>query len=128
MKAKLLRQLPIHPKRVAEGYPPFYEQGRVIDHPHAYRLVQQGVAVPADAECEARARMTNAKMDAAIKAYDRLDKGIASEDFAAFDQGLMVGYKPDGKRNDTWKPGPNWSPGCEKSYYKTQEDDSDDDE
>jgi hypothetical protein len=126
MKAKLLRQLPIHPKRVAEGFPPFYEQGHVIDHPHAYRLVQQGVAIPADRECEEKARMTNAKMDAAIVAYDRLDNGIHPEDFDAYSRGLLSGYKPDGKTGDTWKPGPNFYEGCEAEYYSGNEDEDDD--
>lgn len=127
MKAQLIRRLAIHPRRVAEGYPPFYEAGHVIDHPKAFRLVQQGVAIPADKECEQRAAMTNAKMDAAIYAYERTSKGISSEDFAAYNRGLMVGYKPDGEEGDTWKPGPNWYEGCEADYYSEIEEEDDDD-
>lgn len=125
MKARLLRRLPVAPHRVAQGFPPFYEAEHVIDHPKAYRLVQQGVAVPADKECEEKARMTQAALDHAIWAYERTTRGIDLEhDADAYARGLMVGYQEDG----TWEPGPNWKPGCEEEYYDNQEEDDDDDE
>lgn len=123
MKARLLRDMPIHPKRVAEGHPPFYKAGRVIDNPRAYRLVQQGVAAPADKECEARAKMSDDRMNAAIKAYERLDRGIHMDDFEAYKHGLMIGYKPDGTDGDSWIHGPNWYDGCEAEYYSGNEED-----
>jgi hypothetical protein len=126
MKAELLRDMPVHPLRVKEGHPPWKTKGTIVVGPYAFRLVQMGVAIPADKECAARAGMTNEKMDAAIAAYDRI--GIDREDWDAHKQGLMVGYKPDGKRNDTWQPGPNWSAGCEKAYYESQNQEEDDDE
>jgi hypothetical protein len=126
MKARLLRDMPVHPKRVKEGFPPWLPAETIIDNPRAYRLVQQGVAVPADKECEERTRITNADMDKRIKAYERLDRGIHMDDFDAYAQGLLIGYKPDGADGDTWIHGPNWSEGCEADYYSGQEDEDDD--
>ena len=110
------------------SFPPWLKAGTEIDNRNAFRLVQQGVAEPADKECAERAKMSDARMDAAIKAYTRLDRGIHMDDFSAYEQGLMIGYKPDGKRHDTWLHGSNWREGCERAYYesKNQEDDDDD--
>jgi hypothetical protein len=127
MKAQFVLRMPIHPKRVKEGYPPFYEPGHVLDHPQAFRLVQQGVAIPADAECEKRlgeAFMKN--LQAILIAGERNERAIASEDFEAYNRGLMIGYKPDGKQGDTWIHGPHWHDGCEADYYDSQEDEDDD--
>ena len=54
--------------------------GTVIDHPDSWQLVQQGVAIPEDEECRAKANMTPAQMAAAVAAYDRLAKGRATGD------------------------------------------------
>lgn len=126
MKAKLIIQMPKPPKLIRNGDSPFWDAGKVIEHPRAYRLVQQGVAVPADKECELKASMSDDRMIAAAAAYDKVSKGIASEDYEAYDAGLMTGYKPDGKRGDTWQHGPNWVPGCEDEYYSDDEDEDDD--
>lgn len=78
--------------------------GTIIDHPHAWKLVKMGVAVPEDDECEKRAGMDPAQLVAAQHAQEKVRLGIAPEDYEAFDQGLMVGYEPDGE----WTPGPNF--------------------
>lgn len=128
MKVKLLRQTAIHPKRVKEGYPPFFPEGHEIEHPKAYRLVQSGIAIPADKECEEKCRSFIHRMDELVFTGERRERGIHMDDFEAYGQGLMIGYKPDGKRHDTWLPGPKWTEGCERAYYESQEDEDEDDE
>lgn len=100
--------------------------GTVIDHPDAWKLVLQGKAVPADEECKRKVPFTPSQMQAAINAGEKLSRKIAPDDYDAYDRGLMVGYKPDGSDGDTWKPGPNWVPGCEAEYYSDNEEDDDD--
>ena len=78
--------------------------GTIIDHPEAWKLVKMGVAIPADDECEKRAGMNAAQLAAAQVAQEKTRAGIAPEDYEAFEQGLMVGYEPDG----SWKPGLNY--------------------
>lgn len=128
MKAELLRDMEVHPNRVKKGGPPIRPAGTIIVHPDAYKLVRLGVAKPADKECADKAGMTLEGIEAQGKLYDKI--GIASEDWDAFDQGLMVGYKPDGKKNDTWLPGPKFTEGCEKAYYesRTEEDEEEEDD
>lgn len=101
--------------------------GTVVEHPMAYKLCLQGRAVPDDRECRSRVNMTDSEIEAASNAYDKIAKGIAREDYDAYDRGLMDGYKPDGEKGDTWKPGPNWTEGCEAEYYSDDEDDDEDD-
>jgi hypothetical protein len=79
--------------------------GTLIRHPDAWRLVQMGVAEPADDECDAKAGMTANDQIRARHAYERLSLGIHPEDFAAFDAGHMRGYNRDG----SWIPGPNYA-------------------
>lgn len=57
MKCRLLVRLEASP---SAKLPPgtWYEIGHEIDNPQAWRLVQQGVAEPADEECEAKAGLT----------------------------------------------------------------------
>lgn len=95
MKATLIRHMRCIPsKEFPSGEKP---SGTLIDHPEAYRLVQMGVALPADDECEQKAAMTEERLAAARHAYERTSKGIRPEDFAAFDSGQMVGYAPNGE-------------------------------
>lgn len=88
--------------------------GHVVDHPEAYRLVRHGVANPLDDECRRWAGMTPEQIAAAQHAYRRVEKGIAPEDYAAFDAGEMLGYDDDGE----WVPGPNYTgePEDEEDY------------
>lgn len=116
MKAKLLRPLvgrdPADPEVNAEfPAPPQQDQrgdwiwpaGTVIDHWQSYRLVQQGVALPADAECVEAAARSPEQLAAAQYAYERLSRGIHPEDFERYDRGEIAGYNPDG----SFVPGPN---------------------
>ena len=87
--------------------------GHLIDHPDAWRLVQMGVAEPADPACVQRAGMTPERTAAALKAFERVAKGIAPEDYDAFDSGEMTGYHADG----SWIAGPN-APEPEPSEFE----------
>lgn len=51
--------------------------GAVIDHPNAYKLVQLGVAEPADSECQLRAQFTDAQITNAQLASEKLESGNA---------------------------------------------------
>jgi hypothetical protein len=126
MKVKLLTRIPVHPKRVKPGEPPFFDPGHLISHPHAYKLVQLGIAVPADRECEEKCRPFIHRMDELVFAGERRERAIHHEDFDAYKQGLLIGYKPDGKAGDTWQPGKNWTEGCESEYYSCNEEEDDD--
>ena len=132
MKAKLIRatqkiirdrDIRTGKKRMRLGVHPV---GTIINGPKAWLLCLQGVAVPADAECRRRVPMTDGQIEAAMNAYEKIDNGIQPVDYDAYDRGLMVGYKPDGKKGDEWKPGPNWTEGCEADYYSYEEEEDDD--
>jgi hypothetical protein len=127
MKAELLRDMGVHPARVKKGESHVKKAGTIIVDPDAWKLVRIGVAKPADKECAERAGVSIEQIEAQGKLYDKI--GIASEDWDAFDQGLMVGYDPNGKKNATWLPGPKFTEGAEKAYYESRaEEDEDDDE
>lgn len=79
--------------------------GTVLENPHVHTLVRQGIAIPEDDECAKAAGMTPEQMTVAQHARQRVRLGIAPDDFEAFDQGIMVGYKPDG----SFIPGPNYA-------------------
>lgn len=51
--------------------------GFVIDHPNAFRLVQLGLAEPADDECRRRAGMTDKQIEAAQLAAEKVENGQA---------------------------------------------------
>ena len=80
-----------------------WKAGAITDTPDAFRLVQMGIAEPADEECEKRANITLEQMAVASHAYERMDRGVHPDDFSRYDQGEMVGYNADG--SDI--PGPN---------------------
>ncbi len=104
MKCKLIVEQeasPTHPDEGMRGK--MMPVGTVIEHPQAFRLVQNGVAEPADEECKIRANMSAEKFALARRNYPAVAKGIVPEDRDAFFAGKMNGYNPDG----SWKPGPN---------------------
>lgn len=82
-----------------------WKQGAVLSHPQAYRLVQQGVAIPADEECEEACQMSADGMAMAQHAFERLRAGIHHEDYAAYDAGYLSGYSVDEDGEQTWLPG-----------------------
>lgn len=103
---------------------PFWKKGAVIDHPDSWQLVQMGCCIPADEDCLKRAHRTPEQLAAAQKAYSRLAKGIHPEDFQLFDDGVIVGYKPDG----SYDPGPNFHKLEEAAAEKSAEDDDEGDD
>ena len=118
MKAKLLRPLegrdpstvtgvefPTPPELIERNGKPrwIWPPGTVIDHWQAYRLVQQGVAMPEDDDCRRAANRTPVEMEAAQHAYERLSRGIHPEDYDKYDRGEILGYNADG----SYVPGPN---------------------
>lgn len=85
-----------------------YPDGKIpaettIERHDIWRLVQMGVAVPADEECAKAAGMSDHQMKAAQYAHRRTAKGIHPDDFEAYGTGQMDGYYPDGSPI----PGPN---------------------
>ena len=83
---------------------PFFKIGAIIEHPQAYWLVRQGMALPADEECAAKCQRSPEQMAAAQRAYERLSKAIHPEDFGLFDAGVITGYDAEGN----YLPGPNF--------------------
>lgn len=100
MKVRLLRDM-------HKGFP----KGMIVEHPDVFRLVRMGVAEAMDEECKLKADRTPEHCAAAGKAYEKVSRGIASEDYEAFDRGEMVGYDADGN----WIPGPNYEGETESS-------------
>ena len=86
----------------------YWDCGAVIEHPDAWKLVNMGVAEPADDECRAKCGMTAEQMQAAQHAARRLSAGILPQDFRKFDSGEILGYRPEDGR---YIPGPNYKPG-----------------
>lgn len=79
MKAKLIRECEGSPDvygREDNGKPKRLPAGTVIDHPDAFKLVQAGMAEPADDECEAAHGMTPRQIKAAQKYQDVVAQGL----------------------------------------------------
>lgn len=98
---------------------PFWKNGATIEHPDAHALVSMGCAVPADDECHQAANMTPLQIRAAIKAQDKVSKGIHPDDYAKFDNGEILGYNPDG----SYIPGPNFKAEAPVAEVDDEEDD-----
>ena len=58
-------------KQMSEQLSQLAKAGTVIDHPRAFRLVQLGVAEPADNECTFAADMSDSKIAAAFESQTR---------------------------------------------------------
>ncbi len=101
-----------------EPYGQWLLVGHIIDLPKAFRLVQMGVAVPADEECRIRANRTTGQMAEAQRRYPAIAKGISPEDREDFFTGKMDGYNPDGSP----KPGPNAPDNEEENDEDTEEE------
>ena len=94
-----------------------WNKGAIVEHPEAFRLVQNGLAIPADDECKDRANMSPAMIENAKFAYERLQRGIHIDDFDRYGRGELIGYNADG--SDI--PGPN-------AVEDIEDDDEEDDE
>lgn len=88
----------------------YFPAGTIHEHPECWKLVNFGMAKPADAECEARCKpMTpedRAKLELSYKA-DSL--GIHDpDDRKLFFDGVIAGYEGLGEGKIAYLPGPNW--------------------
>jgi len=102
MKCKLLHDTPAAPT-----IPPnkdIMPAGTIIDHPNAFLLVQIGMAVSMDEECEAKADRTPEQLKQARYEHLRTKTGIHPDHYHLYDSGQVLGYNPDG----SYKPGPNF--------------------
>ncbi len=81
----------------------YWKLGAELDHPDAFIQVQQGCAIPADAECAEACGMSEEAMERAQQAYERTNRGIHPDDFGKYAAGEIAGY--DG--NGDYIPGPN---------------------
>jgi len=120
MKAKLVREAKAapgaeHPEIFDRDGRRWWPAGSIIEDARAYRLVQMGMAEPADEECTLAACMTTAEMKAAQVKQEMVAKGIHPNDYQRYLDGEILGYDEDG--DDI--PGPNW--------IDPDEDESDDD-
>lgn len=70
-RAKLNRE-EITPQEWREGMFLRVKAGTVIDHPHAYKLCQMGMAEPHDQECLDRCNRLRLDLDAAAAGQDRI--------------------------------------------------------
>jgi len=82
----------------------YYPAGTIVEDPRAHRLVQNGVAVPADAECTLACCMTTEEMKRAQVHQEMVLKGIQQQDYQRYLDGEILGYDEDGEDI----PGPNY--------------------
>lgn len=99
---------------------PYWPAGTEYETPQAAFFVRQGMAVPADFECQMACGIKLEEMPALQHAYQRQAKGILQQDWELFDAGYIVGYEPDGG----YTPGPKW----DEYQAKLAAEDADDDE
>lgn len=109
MKAKTITDLDAapsarNPQIEKRGEKRVWPAGSIIEDERAYRLVQMGVAEPADEDCEARAAMTPAQMKEAQRRQAIFAQGIQPEDYDRFENGEILGYDENGEDI----PGPNY--------------------
>ena len=53
-------------------------EGEIWEHPEAYKLVELGMATPADDECKDAANMSDEKIQEALSAYRKLSRGMST--------------------------------------------------
>lgn len=75
----------------------FWKVGAVLEYPEAYRLVQDGSALPDDDECLIKSGMTPESFQVAVKRYERKARGIHPEEFDDFAAGDVTGYDAKGE-------------------------------
>lgn len=98
MKAQLIRDMPCTPCAAhPTGIKP---SGTVLEDHRAFRLVQMGVAIPADEECAGRCGMSEEDMAKAQAAYVKVAKGIHPDDYEEYDAGLFDHYDEHGRKVD----------------------------
>jgi len=109
---------PSSPTEVGEDGKLYFPKGTILEGPRAFRLVQMGVAIPADPECTLAANRTTEQMKTAQIHQEMLSKGIQVQDYQRYLDGEILGYDVEG--DDI--PGPNWpedeedSDDCDPDY------------
>lgn len=86
----------------------FWRLGAEIEDPMVWRLVQCGVAIPADDACREACGLSEDQMAFAQKRYEAVCRGIAPEDYQLFFNKVISGYEDDGsfKKGDNWQAMP----------------------
>jgi hypothetical protein len=98
----------------------YFPAGTEYEHPDADFFVRNGQADPADQECiDAIGAITSEQRELVKKRYRRLAAGIAQEDFALFDAGVILGYNAG---DGSYVPGPNWDEYHRENPAVTQPD------
>jgi len=95
----------------------YFPAGTIYEHPQANVFVDRGMAIPADAECEAACTALSPEARRALEMGYRADlAGIQDpEDRKLFAAGVITGYQTvDGRT--VYKPGPNY-----ESWKKAQD-------
>jgi len=116
MKCRFVRDVMVEPKgmagemvrhivmrQVSGKDVAYWPVGTEYEHPKAAFFVRQGMAEPADAECEAA--VTGLDLAKVQHAYDRQAKGIHPKDWKLYDAGFIAGYDEEGE----YLPGPNYA-------------------
>lgn len=89
---------------------PYFPAGTEYEHPGAAGLCDWGMAVPADAECEAAAKPMSPEQRADLELnYKAAALGIHDKkDVDLFKAGVIAGYESV-EGQIAYKPGPNWA-------------------
>ena len=53
-------------------------EGEIWEHPEAFKLVELGIATPADDECRDACNMSDEQISTAIRAYSKLSRGAGT--------------------------------------------------
>lgn len=88
----------------------YFPKGTIHEHPECWRLVDCGIAKPADAECEARCKQMTPAERARLELEYKADAlGINDPvDRQLFFDGVIAGYEAVGDGQLAWLPGPNY--------------------
>lgn len=83
---------------------PYFPAGTVYEHQNACFFVRQGMATPADKECEKEVDLTAEELVKLQHAYRRQSLGIQPKDWPLFDANVIAGYDEHGE----YVHGPKW--------------------
>ena len=81
-----------------------FPKGTVYETPHALTFVLNGMADPADDECQAACTKSAEELAELKHRHNRIEAGILQDDIPLFDAGYISGYLPNGD----YKPGEKW--------------------
>lgn len=88
----------------------YFPAGTIHEHPECWKLVNFGMAKPADEECEKMCRtLTAAERSQLELSYKADSLGIHDPvDRQLFFDGVIAGYEAVGNGQLAWLPGPNY--------------------